>query len=217
MPHTDVVRADSGLILVLFIGFITLVIFFPIIALMSVVIYPLTALIVFGFLKIIEMIKSKVYILFEKAIIINLSLLGMTFAILVISFIVSRPSVHTGMILQLISFPVVIIGFAGIIKGILVRLYSRFWRGLNLILGVITCWISLIGFLYTNLNYLLQFSLIIGILILNLICRTSMYLSEFDLSLNNIASIKLIYYIVNNYPVYNERFSALLTKAMNKN
>jgi len=95
-----------------------------------------------------------------------------------------------------------IVGVAGITKGILIDIYSKKYRVVNILVGVVTLIISVMAFASAEENYIINILALSIILIINILCRAALYLSEFGLSLIHIKNFKLFFYIISDYLIY---------------
>jgi hypothetical protein len=95
-----------------------------------------------------------------------------------------------------------IAGFAGIIKGLIINLYSVKYRMINIIVGFFTVIISFLTYSTIVNNFLFNVILLCLTLLLNIFCRAALYLSEFGLSLMQIKNFKLLFYIISDYLIF---------------
>ncbi len=173
---------------------------------MSVIVYPLIALFFYGILKIMNGAKKR-----NKGNIGNLNkfLLGITSIFLFIAFLsylVSQPTVNTQNIINLGSFPLMIVGIAAVVKGILVNVYLRKYRILNIIIGITTIMLCFIAFasplLFLGDVFIFHMASLSLIVLVNVFSRAAMYLSEFGLSILRLSNFKLFFYIISDYLLF---------------
>ena len=109
------------------------------------------------------------------------------------------------MLIGLISLPMIIVGFAGIIKGSIIDIYSKKHRLMTIIVGIITILITLLVF--ANLMNNLVFNIVALSLtfLFNILSRAALYLSEFGLSIVHIRNFKIFLYIISDYLIYIDR------------
>lgn len=211
--NKEKIRADNYISGFLVISYVLLFMFFHLEALLALAVYPFVALAIDGILKIITGVKRK-----RKHIegFINKILLGIIFIIislLWLNFILIQSNLPLQVIISIIAFPIMIAGFAGIVKGSIIDLYSIKYRIMNIFVGLITLVICLLAFFYTINNFIFNVVLLSLTLLFNILSRATLYLSEYGLSIMHIANFKLFLYIVSDYLVYVDRNGNLvLTK-----
>ena len=103
-----------------------------------------------------------------------------------------------------------IVAFAGIIKGSIIDIYSLRHRTMNIIIGFVTLIFSLIGFFNLVNNFLFNIIALSLTLLVNIISRAALYLSEFGLSLVQIKNFKLFLYIISDYLIHVDRKGNIL-------
>ncbi len=94
-------------------------------AIISVVVYPLVALVTDGVIKIISGFNKVKH---DNSIKLNRILLGIIYVIFGISFLnflLIQPNITPNIIFTLIAFPMTIVGIAGITKGISIDFYQK--------------------------------------------------------------------------------------------
>ncbi|MFX1420462.1 MAG: DUF308 domain-containing protein, partial [Promethearchaeota archaeon] len=182
-------------------------------AILSMIVYPFISLAIWGILKIISTFNKRNNDNHGKLNKFLFGIISIVFSILFLWFILSQPNITPQRIISLVAFPMMIVGFAGIIKGMIIDIYSLKHRIMNIIIGIITLAFSLIGFFYLVRNFLFNFIAISLTLLFNIISRAALYLSEFGLSLVHIKNFKLFLYIISDYLVYIDRNgNIILTK-----
>ncbi|MFX0020741.1 MAG: hypothetical protein ACFE9S_00325 [Candidatus Hermodarchaeota archaeon] len=166
---------------------------------MSVIIYPHFSLLVFGVLAIINGFKKRAKL---KTIKVIIGIFAIGFASLVLTFILTRPIVTHLNILNLINFPCCIVSIAAIVKGLMITQYSRKTRKLNIIIGEISfgscIFVSNLHFLLPNDFLFFGIIFLMIILIVNILGRAVLYLSEFKLKLINLRNFRIFFYITFN-------------------
>lgn len=204
--HKEKIQADnyiSGFLLLFFLGF---ALFFRLEWIMSVIVYPFVALFFYGILKIINSTNKRNRGNDKN---LNKTLLGivsMIFSVFFLYFIFRQPNMSFQNIINLIAFPMVIVGVAGIIKGTLVTSYSETHRTINVIIGFATIMVCGIAFFspYIIPQEFIWFNMISlsMALLINVLGRAALYLSEYGLSLSHIRNFKLFLYIISDYLIY---------------
>ena len=215
--NKEKIQADNyitGFLVLFFLGF---AMFFRLEWIMSVIIYPFVALFFFGLLKIINDTNRRSRGN-EKN--LNRTLLGivsMLFSVFFLCFILIQPNMSFQNIINLIAFPMVIVGVAGIIKGTLISSYSVIYRTINVIIGFVTiivCGLAFFSpyFIPQEFNWLHMISLSLALLV-NVLGRAALYLSEYGLSLSHIRNFLLFLYIISDYLIYiNDEGNVILDK-----
>ncbi|MFX1353602.1 MAG: hypothetical protein ACFFGP_06560 [Promethearchaeota archaeon] len=195
------IRADNVMSIILIINFFILAIFLKLVALMSIIVYPIITLFFYGIYKIGKGLFKK---LREKAlnalqIILGVAFTAFSFYVLLIIF--SRPNVGIAEVIYLMSFPLLLVGIAGTIKGLIIKEYPFRYRLMNIIAGTFTIILTIMAFAsaeYFYLFYIVAFSIS---LLINIIFRAIMYLSEYELSLR-LRNFKYFFYILGDYSQY---------------
>ncbi|MFX0104096.1 MAG: hypothetical protein ACFE75_01240 [Candidatus Hodarchaeota archaeon] len=206
------IRADDYLSLLIIISYVGYAMFFRLEALLAIGVYPFVALSVYGFLKILKGLRRKINYGLGN---INKILLGIVYIIislLWLNFLIFRTYAPSQIIISLIAFPVMNAGFGGIVKGIIIDSYSIKHRIINFIVGIITIIICLLAFFYVVNDFIFNIVLLSLILLINILCRAALYLSEYGLSLIHISNFKLFLYIISNYLVFIDRDGNLILK-----
>ncbi|MHA1914064.1 MAG: hypothetical protein ACW986_06140 [Promethearchaeota archaeon] len=199
------IRADDYIIGFLIITYIVFAVFFKLEWVMSIIVYPFMSLFIFGILNIQKSMRRRPN---QAGRSINKFLLGVLSIIFSVSFLIFifiQPSIKTQNMINLIAYPLVVAGIAGIIKGIHISVYSIKQRIINIIGGGVTILLSLLALftpVFTQSNlFLIQIVSLTLVLFLNIISRAALYLSEFGLSLIQFRNFKLFFYIISSYLV----------------
>jgi uncharacterized membrane protein HdeD (DUF308 family) len=203
------IRADNYITVLMVIIYGLFAFFFHLEALVSLIVYPFGALVAYGALKIFNFFNNRnnpethpITLLFGIVCIIV--------SILFIWFIMAQPAITSQLIMILISFPMIIVGFAGIIKGSMIELYSIKQRIMTVIIGFITIVMSFLifGRLFNDLLFTI---LILSLtLLVNVLSRAALYLSEYGLSIIHLKNIKIFFYIISDYLIYIDRSGNLI-------
>ena len=138
----------------------------------------------------------------EKSIKVLILLYGvfcLIFGFFILSVIFIQPNVGFSEALYLFTFVVVIIGIAGIVKGIVIKEFMLRFRNLNIIIGNITVFFALLALIFSEVGFIFHVFTLIILLFLNFIIRAGMYLGEYGLSLKKIRNLKVMFYIFNDY------------------
>lgn len=203
------IRADNYITVILVTSYIIFILFFRMEAFLSIVVYPFAALTVSSILRIISAFNKR-NIEEPKLNKILFGIIGIVFSILFLNLILVQPNVTTHIIISLISFPVMIVGFAGMVKGILVDKYSVKQRIISIIIGTSTVIICLLGFYSIISEFFINIIALSLVVLFNILSRAALYLSEYGLSLIHIRNFKLFLYIVSDYLIYIDRNGNIL-------
>ncbi|NVM45996.1 MAG: hypothetical protein HWN79_13855 [Candidatus Lokiarchaeota archaeon] len=196
-------RCDNIVSIVLLAGILVLFVFFRLIIFVSLMVFPIFALFINGIYNIYKGLVKKDRILTVRVLRVILGISYISFSTFILLLIFSYPHITLGYIIYFISIPAFLIGFAAIIKGSIVVVYSPLYRKLNILIGFITCGISLLASYYAESVFILSLISLILLLTLNGILRSGLYLSEYGLSIRNLKNIRLVFYIMDNLHVVN--------------
>jgi hypothetical protein len=193
------VLADDVNSIILMLSFFVLVFFSSLVALMSIVVYPLFALLIYGIIKIKKGIVDKEFDIGMKILTLIWGICSLLFGLFMFYIILTQPTVGYGIIIHLIAFPILLIGIAGIVKGYIIKEYKYNLRVMNIVVGVSTIIFVGFAFVLAELAFLFFFYSLIGVLFLNMIIRSAMYLSDFGLSIKNLRNLKYVIRIINDH------------------
>lgn len=208
-------RADTINLVIAFIGLLILALFLKITILISIIIYPICSLLFYGMIRIKKGFTKKVKETPLKILNILFGFGCILFGFLFLIFIFSYPNIGLKVIINLFAFPVILIGIAGIVKGIIISGYLNKYRALNIFIGIITVIIAIIAFISTENGFIFNISTLMIAILLNLISRASMYLSEYQLSLK-LRNLRFFIYILNDYSE-SEILREIMLRKMSKN
>ena len=198
------IKADNYISVLLIVSYLLFAMFFRLAALISIVIYSIASLGIVGVLKIINALNKRNAV-DGKGNKILVGIISIIFSSLLINFLLRQPNVTLHIIILLASYPLMIVGCAGIIKGILIDIYQEKHRILNIIVGLATIIVCCITFYSTVDSFLINIIMISLTLIINITSRAALYLSEYGLSLVQLRNFKLFLYIISDYLVYVDR------------
>jgi hypothetical protein len=193
------VRVDDIVSVMLIISILLLALVFRVVAIISVIVYPMICLIIHGFSKINKGLKKGSQDYNSKAMSIIFGSLGISFSIFILMIIFLSSNITPGIILSLLAFPLVITGFAGICKGIMIKEYSEKLRTLNILTGIMTMFFSIFALFTSESFVIFHFITLLSCLALNFFLRSALYLSEFGLSVRRLENFKVIFLIINGY------------------
>lgn len=214
MIDKNKIRADDYISVLMVISYLLFALFFRMEALISIILYPFASLAIMGVLKIINGFNKNKH---DNSGNFNKVLLGIIYiiiGILFLEFIIIQPNVTSDILISLIAFPMMIVGIAGIIKGTIIDIYSEKFRVINMIIGVATLIVSIFAFTATGENYMLHIATLSLTLLINIVSRAALYLSEYGLSLIHLKNFKIFFYIISDYLIYVDRNGNLVLSKM---
>ncbi|MFX1457896.1 MAG: DUF308 domain-containing protein [Promethearchaeota archaeon] len=208
-------QADGINLVILLIGVLIIPLFLKLTFIMSIIMYPMCSLLIYGILKIRKGFTKNLNNVPLKVLNILFGIGCILFGLFLIIFIFSFPNTSLNQIIYLLAFPAIITGLSGIVKGIIIKEYPYKYRAMNIYVGIITLIITIIAFSLTESGFIFHiFSLPITIL-LNIISRAAMYLSQYKLLLR-FRNIRYFFYIINDYPEFEISRKIMLRKLMIK-
>jgi uncharacterized membrane protein HdeD (DUF308 family) len=178
------IKADDYISILIVVNYGLFALFFHMEMLISIIVYPFTALASVGVIKIITYLNKKSRI--EKVRLnLFLGIVAIVISILFLWFFLMQPNFTTQVLMNLIAFPILIVGCAGIVKGSLLDIYARKHRVISIIIGIVTIFLCFSIFL--NLFNSLIYSIVVlsVILFISILSRAALYLSEFGLSIKH--------------------------------
>jgi len=204
--HKDKIRADNYISGFLIVSYLLFALFFRLELIMSLLVYPFISLFFYGIAKIINGISKRNRGNQKN---LNRVLFGITsiiFSVAFLNFFMAQPNVSFQNVINLAAYPILIVGFASIVKGRFINAYSRKHRDISTTIGLLTMLISMLALLSSGIlppesSVFHLFSLSI-ILMVNIVSRAALYLSEFNLSVLKFRNFKLFFYIISDYFIY---------------
>ena len=203
LTNKQKLMVDNIVSIALIIVILTLLMFFRLIAIMSIVVYPMVVLLPYGIYKSYKTIFNRELKIILKVLKIIFQIGYAIFSMLFLNILFSYPNITFSYIIYFLSIPTLLIGFAGFLKGLIVEAYSPSLRGLNILIGTITVIETTIAIFFAEVYFIFHFFTLLVILSLNGILRAALYLSEFALSLRKKRNIKLVFIIMNNFIIQN--------------
>lgn len=195
------VRADDFIIISIIGTFFVQLLFFKLIALMSIIVFPMSTLFLYGIYKLFLGLLKKGK---EKVKDLLMGVFSIPFGLFNLLIIFSQPNISRGYIIYFLAIPIMIIGFAGIIKGFLIDVYSTLHRTLNIIIGIITLIETTFAYITAETLFYYHILLLCVMLLINGIARTALYLSEYRISiihLRNLTILKFLFQIISEVPI----------------
>ena len=196
-------RCDDIISVTLIISIVVLLVFFRLIMFISLMVYPFCSLFLYGIYYVyrgLAKIDETLNISVRKLI---RGIVYLAFSTYMLLLFFSYPHITLNYIIYFLSFPVFFIGLAAILKGSIVEVYTPAYRKLNVLVGFLTVGFTFLALYYVEGYFILSLISLLGLLILNGILRSALYLSEYGLSIRNLSNIRLVFYIMDNLQVVN--------------
>jgi hypothetical protein len=199
-------RAEKYIFGALITSFFSFALFFRLEALLLLIVYPFVALFFYGILKIINGVGKRNRGDGHNLNRVLLGIISILFSLALLYFIIMQPNISTQNLINISVFPIIVIGFAGIVKGRFISIYSKKWRIVNIGIGSITMFFSMATlissyFIIEDLN-LFHIIFLPTMLLVNIVCRAALYLSEYGLSLIHLKNFKIFFYIISDYLIF---------------
>jgi len=170
--------------------------FFRLIAVMSIVVYPMAILVPYGIYKVFRTSIDQEARLRVKIIKIIFQIGYTVISALFLNMLFSYPHITSSYIIYFLAIPTSLIGLAGFLKGLMIEVYSPLFRFLNTLVGMLTFFYTFIAVIFADFNFVLHLVILVVVLGFNGILRAALYLSEYGLSLNKMKSFKIVLYIM---------------------
>ncbi|MFX1343582.1 MAG: hypothetical protein ACFFBC_01870 [Promethearchaeota archaeon] len=216
--HKDKIRVDNYITVFIIFSFVGFLLFYRLESLMLLLVYPLVALFFYGIIKIIKAFDKKNRGNDRDINKILLGVLSILFSLLMLYYLLKHPNFTLQKIINLTAFPLTIVGFAAIFKGTLFKIYSIKCCIINIIIGfmtIIACMLALFSPVSNLQEFFLIHTISLSITILvNILGRAALYLSEYGLSILHIKNFKLFFYIISDYFVFVNHEGNLILEKM---
>ncbi|MFW9942924.1 MAG: DUF308 domain-containing protein [Candidatus Thorarchaeota archaeon] len=216
--HKDKIRVDNYITVFIIFSFAGFLLFYRLESLMLLLVYPLVALFFYGIIKIIKAFDKKNRGNDRNINKVLLGVLSIIFSLFMLYYLLKHPNFTLQKIINLTAFPLTIVGFAAIFKGTLFKIYSIKCCIINIIIGFMTliaCMLALFSPVSNLQKFFLIHTISLSITILvNILGRAALYLSEYGLSLLHIKNFKLFFYIISDYFVFVNHEGNLILEKM---
>jgi len=186
---------------VLIIIYILLAIAFRLFLLMSLIVYPMASLLIYGISGTYKGIFNKELNFINKVLNFIFGIVFILFAIFMLILLFTPPRIPISYIIYFLSIPLLLIGLAGFLKGLIVDVYSPSLKILNMIIGVITIITTFIAILFAEASFIFYLCSLLIAIALNGVLRSALYLSEYGLSLKSFRNFKLVFIIMESINV----------------
>lgn len=195
------IKADDYISIFMIASYLLYALFFRREAFMSIIVYPFASLGICGVLKIVSALNKRNPD-HGKGNKILVGIFYIIFSVLFLGFFFSLPGITSQIIISLISFPLFVVGFAGIVKGMLIDIYLEKHRIISILISLSTIVVCFITFSSVVKNLLFNIIILSLTFLINVLSRAALYLGEYGLSLIHIKNFKLFLYIISDYIVY---------------
>jgi len=192
------VIVDDIISVFLIIIVIYIIIFNKLFGIMSLAVYSFFCLLLYGLYR-----SYKCF--FDRKLNIIIKVLNLIFGIACIILtsytlyiLFTRPNIPASFYIYFLGFPIFLIGLAGLLKGLIVDVFSPLFRFLNIIIGATTVLLTLIAIIFAEVGYLFHIFALLTNLTLNGVLRAALYLSEYGLSLNSFKNLKLVWFLMDS-------------------
>lgn len=190
------ILVDNIILVTLLIMMVTSVLFFQLIFIMSMAVYPMTCLLIHGFLKTHKGIFNKNLNYKKKVLNLIAGVIYILFSSLILILVFSQPHIPASYIIYFLALPSFLIGLAGFLKGLIVNIFSPLFRSLNMAFGILTIITTYFAILFADGSFIFCLCSLLIALALNSVLRSALYLSEYGLSLKSFRNFKLVFIIM---------------------
>jgi len=189
---------DDIISVTLVIFIISLAVSSQLLAIMSMAVYPLSSLILYGVYRSYKSIFDKDLNLILRVLSLLFGIACIIIASYVLSYMFTRPNIPVSFIIFFLGVPIFLIGLAGLLKGLIVNVYSPLFRLLNVLIGATTVLFTIIAIFFAENGFVYILFTLLTALALNGILRGALYLSEYGLSLKSYKNFRLILFIMDS-------------------
>jgi len=193
---------DDIITVILIVVILFLAVVFRLFLLMSLIVYPMASLFIYGIGGTYKGIFNKKMNLIKKVVNFILGILFTLFAIFMLTLLFTPPRIPLNYVIYFLSIPIFLIGVGGILKGLLVEVYSPLFRILNILIGAITILFTGVAIIFAETGYIIHLFTLLITLTLNGILRSALYLSEYGLTLKSFKNLKLVWIIMDNVSLH---------------
>ena len=195
------VLVDDIITAILLMIVLFLIIFNIKLAIMSLGVYPFFSLILYGLYRFYKGIFKRKLDFILRILNITFGIASIIFSIIFINSLLTHRNTPTSFSIYLLGMPIFLIGLAGLLKGLIVNVYSPNFRYLNIFIGATTVLFAVIAIIFAETGFVFHLFTLLTTLTLNGILRSALYLSEYGLSLKNFKNLKLVWFMMDNLPL----------------
>ncbi|MFX1287255.1 MAG: hypothetical protein ACFFFY_01670 [Promethearchaeota archaeon] len=195
---------DDIISVILIVILFSLALFLRLLAIMSIAVYSLFCLQLYGLYKIYWSIVSRKIKVIFRVLGIALGIACIYFPSYILNYMFTKPHIGPSYIIYFLSIPIFLIGLAGFLKGLIINVYSPLLRLLNSLIGATTVIFTLFAIIFAETGFVFHLFTLLTTLTLNGIFRAALYLSEYGLSLTSFKNLKLVWFIMDSPPVLSQ-------------
>ena len=201
---------DDIISVILIINLLFLALFIHLLALMSIGVYPLFCLLLYGLYRVYRSIFYRKLNFIRRVLNLFFGIACIIISSFILNIIFTQPNITASVIIYLLSMPIFLIGLAGLLKGLIVNVYSPLFRFLNVLIGAITVLFTVIAIIFAETAYIFHLFTLLITLTLNGILRAALYLSEYGLSLKSFKNLKLVWFIMDSLQLSQQEDNQIL-------
>ena len=175
-----------------------LIIFSQLLAVMSIAVYSFFCLIIYGIYRVHKSIFDRKLKFILKVLNLIFGITSVIFSSIILGIMFTRPNIPSSFILYFLGIPIFLIGLAGLLKGLIVNVYSPLSRFLNGLIGATTVIFTVIAIIFAETDFMFHLFTLLTSLTLNGILRAALYLSEYGLSLTSFRNLKLVWFLMDS-------------------
>jgi len=195
------VLVDDIITVVLLTMILFIIIFNISLAIISLAVYPFFSLLLYGSYRAYKSIFDRNLNFIFRVLNLSFGIVSIIFSITFINTLLTHRRTPTSFSIYLLGMPIFLIGLSGLLKGLIVDVYSPNFRNLNIVIGATTVLFTIIAIVFAETGLIFHFFTLLTMLTLNGILRSALYLSEYGLSLKSFKNLKLVWYIMDNIPL----------------
>lgn len=192
------VLVDDIISVILIIILLSLVLFIQLLAIMSIGVYSFFCLIGYGLYRSYKSIMNRRLKFIFRVLNLSFGIACIIIPSYILNYMFTRANIPASFIMFFLGMPTFLIGLAGLLKGLIVNVYSPLFRFLNVIIGANTIFFTVIAIIFSETGYIFHLFTLLTTLTLNGILRAALYLSEYGLSLKSFRNLKLVLFIMNS-------------------
>lgn len=192
---------DDIISAILLIMILSIIIFNMRLAIMSMAVYSFFCLILYGLYRSYKSFFERKLDLIRRVLNLLFGIVSIIFSSNLLYTLLTHRRTPASFTIYLLGMPIFLIGLAGLLKGLIVNVYSPKYRYLNILIGATTVLFTAIAIIFAETGFIFHLFTLLITLTLNGILRSALYLSEYGLSLKSFRNLKLVWYIMDNIPL----------------
>jgi hypothetical protein len=194
-------RVDDIISILLIIILVYISFYATLLAIMTLGVYCLTVLLIYAVYRAQKGIFDKDIKLLHRILNIIFGIFFIFSSGYILIYMFTRPNIPSSFFVYFLSMPMFLVGLAGFLKGLMVNVYSPLFRYLNVLIGAVTLFFTVIATLFAEVNVIFHIVTLLTTMTLNIILRSALYLSEYGLKLNSFRNFRLVWYIMDSVPM----------------